>query len=817
MAVLTKEKVKIPRNLRKDQIILNDIIGNEALKFGMPIYDEWGEDSYALAAKLFTSHSYVRTANLKYIIESIPTVATALEQRSNKVINVPTALIQHDTSPVGQRIYDTVYAVLFNQRDNFNLIELIKHALTAEPYGFSVAEMNWDFQDLQTQDNTGVNAFVPYQVNFWESSHFQFDSNSDLVWMDKSGGDMLHGDPLTQDKYLIHAHQSTKENPYGSSILGIRCIWLAWFRATLIERYLQYCGRLGVPPILMTVPGNTWQDETALPILNSRLDAYYTTNKLVAPEGTALSIAEASGSSANVIMEGINYCDNQIALTILGQSNTTNSEKGGSRARDEVSYKITDDITKASCLELEATLNRQFIRRIISYNFPDNSYNYPELKFNIEEAKDLDKVIMVYKSAQEIGLDLSKRQVYDTFGLQEPTDEEDILTKAATPQMNGLGGLGGIFGPSENENEDKKGTDFETEAGEAIEEEEKEEEGDYGDLALDGVIMFSEKQAEKDNQMVEDWVNKQLKKSVKEFGSISKQIEQQVRQSDTPDQFMNDFKLKPESYQAFDKSLLDMLIWLYLWGSWSQRKMQQPAFKQFFGESGKLDLNGLLIKNDDILMFAENPSIVQPYEQALNYFRSLTPTLVDQLTRADSSLMRKFQAKSFWMTRETTDNAVKKTYEALQKAYQQGISPNQWITENKELFDALGFNTANPYYLNNVFRTNASLSYSSGQYQQKTDPAVSEFIDIWVYKTVGDDRTRANHVAMDGVARPIDDPFWDTNYPPNGYQCRCYVLAYTTSQAERMGLDVKKSIPEAGKADPGWQTNQAKDWLNQET
>jgi SPP1 gp7 family putative phage head morphogenesis protein len=43
------------------------------------------------------------------------------------------------------------------------------------------------------------------------------------------------------------------------------------------------------------------------------------------------------------------------------------------------------------------------------------------------------------------------------------------------------------------------------------------------------------------------------------------------------------------------------------------------------------------------------------------------------------------------------------------------------------------------------------------------------------YKTVGDDKVRDEHAALDGIIRPINHPFWDTYFAPNGWRCRCYV------------------------------------------
>lgn len=43
------------------------------------------------------------------------------------------------------------------------------------------------------------------------------------------------------------------------------------------------------------------------------------------------------------------------------------------------------------------------------------------------------------------------------------------------------------------------------------------------------------------------------------------------------------------------------------------------------------------------------------------------------------------------------------------------------------------------------------------------------------YKTQGDSRVRPAHQVLDGVTKHINDPFWDKWYPPNGWNCRCWV------------------------------------------
>lgn len=41
------------------------------------------------------------------------------------------------------------------------------------------------------------------------------------------------------------------------------------------------------------------------------------------------------------------------------------------------------------------------------------------------------------------------------------------------------------------------------------------------------------------------------------------------------------------------------------------------------------------------------------------------------------------------------------------------------------------------------------------------------------YQTAGDERVRTTHAAIDRTIKPISDKWWDTYYPPNGWNCRC--------------------------------------------
>ena len=92
-----------------------------------------------------------------------------------------------------------------------------------------------------------------------------------------------------------------------------------------------------------------------------------------------------------------------------------------------------------------------------------------------------------------------------------------------------------------------------------------------------------------------------------------------------------------------------------------------------------------------------------------------------------------------------------------------------------------------PRRLNTIYRTNVQAAYSAARYQRMMDNI--DHRPYWQYSAVGDERTRPSHLALNGRIYRYDDPFWSTFYPPNGFNCRCAVIALGERDLKRKGLD----------------------------
>lgn len=80
----------------------------------------------------------------------------------------------------------------------------------------------------------------------------------------------------------------------------------------------------------------------------------------------------------------------------------------------------------------------------------------------------------------------------------------------------------------------------------------------------------------------------------------------------------------------------------------------------------------------------------------------------------------------------------------------------------------------NVNWLKAEYLTSLSMSESAADWEQ-----IEKEKDIFPYlkyETKRDARVRSAHSAMNGIVKHVDDPFWDSHYPPNGWRCRCQAV-----------------------------------------
>lgn len=90
--------------------------------------------------------------------------------------------------------------------------------------------------------------------------------------------------------------------------------------------------------------------------------------------------------------------------------------------------------------------------------------------------------------------------------------------------------------------------------------------------------------------------------------------------------------------------------------------------------------------------------------------------------------------------------------------------------------------------------TATNTSYKSAEWNRLHDPDIKHVYPAYEYKTQGDDHVREEHQALEGLVALADDPIWDTIFPPNDWNCRCYVNPLDSDETENSDvMDIDRS------------------------
>ena len=86
------------------------------------------------------------------------------------------------------------------------------------------------------------------------------------------------------------------------------------------------------------------------------------------------------------------------------------------------------------------------------------------------------------------------------------------------------------------------------------------------------------------------------------------------------------------------------------------------------------------------------------------------------------------------------------------------------------------FNKVNENYNQNYLEAEHQYAISSAQSAANWVALNPEGRYNLQYRTANDDRVRADHAALQNITLPVEDTFWLSYYPPNGWRCRCVAV-----------------------------------------
>ncbi|EGR1044255.1 phage minor head protein [Vibrio cholerae] len=130
---------------------------------------------------------------------------------------------------------------------------------------------------------------------------------------------------------------------------------------------------------------------------------------------------------------------------------------------------------------------------------------------------------------------------------------------------------------------------------------------------------------------------------------------------------------------------------------------------------------------------------------------------------------------------------------AVDKAISEGKSLNWFKQAFNDIADKHGwqYNGHPSWRAQVIYETNLRQSYTAGREQQMQ--ATKATRPYAIYKHSGSEHPRHEHLSWHNLVLPIDDPWWKTHTPTNGYGCGCKKFSLSERDLERKGLKVSPS------------------------
>ena len=163
-------------------------------------------------------------------------------------------------------------------------------------------------------------------------------------------------------------------------------------------------------------------------------------------------------------------------------------------------------------------------------------------------------------------------------------------------------------------------------------------------------------------------------------------------------------------------------------------------------------------------------------------------------------IMHDAHKKTFTIAKMTDLDLLKDMQNSLAQAFKNGIPFEEWKQSVKPMLAKKGWlgkikvkdpksGQEKEIYVGNrrlktIYDTNMRTAYAKARYESQMRSSGEYFR----YTAVLDSKTRPAHRRLHGTTLPKNDKFWDTNYPPNGWNCRCKVQVLTEAEVRARGI-----------------------------
>jgi phage gp29-like protein len=269
-----------------------------------------------------------------------------------------------------RRVNTRVMEAICRFMDRIDVYQVITDMLEAPFFGISPCEVIW-------QATEGL--WLPDRVVGKPTEWFAFTEDNQMRF--KSRDNMIEGEVLPPCRFLTARHHASYRNPYGDRLLS-RCFWPVTFKRGGWKCWSIFTEKYGMPWAVGKVPRSTNATDRATLVTNlGRMiqDAVAVINN---DESIELKEAGGKAASADIFDKLLSAANREISKAILGQTLSTEIDKGGSFAASKSHMEVRADLVAQDKRMVKGCFDQLFTW-VTELNFSGASA--PEFVFHEDE------------------------------------------------------------------------------------------------------------------------------------------------------------------------------------------------------------------------------------------------------------------------------------------------------------------------------------------------------------------------------------------------------------------------------------------------
>lgn len=189
----------------------------------------------------------------------------------------------------------------------------------------------------------------------------------------------------------------------------------------------------------------------------------------------------------------------------------------------------------------------------------------------------------------------------------------------------------------------------------------------------------------------------------------------------------------------------------------------------------------------------------EPPQDAVDYFEA--KKLGDLYAFDYRDVWKREHVTNFVVAKATQLDVLTTLHEAVHQSIQDGTTLRDFKKNLQPKLEELGWwgrqsvidpvtgqsveaQLGSPRRLEIIYDTNKRQAQHAGKWQRIE--ATKRALPYLLYRLGSSKEHRPEHAAWDGICLPVDDPFWKTHTPMDGYGCKCWVQQISKKDFEKM-------------------------------